>query len=197
MYVGPHLYYGDVIYHNQRDDLMDLIERVQYKAAFIVSGCWQGTRRVKLYDVLGCESSSDGRMVRRLTTFYKIINGLAPSDHIPNHDEININFPNRDDTTPLIITRRHENSFFPYNVKAWKDLNEEAKSNPSIQSFKQHLNNFIRPLDIPIFEYLINLGLNYSPELELVFQIYVIIGSIIILTVNYLERLCNDKINQR
>ena len=39
MYVRPHLDYGDVIYHNQRIDVMNLIERVQYKAALIVSGC--------------------------------------------------------------------------------------------------------------------------------------------------------------
>ena len=29
MYIRPHLDYGDVIYHNQRGYLMDLIERVQ------------------------------------------------------------------------------------------------------------------------------------------------------------------------
>ena len=50
MYARPHLDYGDVIFHNQRMDLMD---RVQYKAALIVSGCWQGTSREKLYDELG------------------------------------------------------------------------------------------------------------------------------------------------
>ena len=45
--IRPHLDYGDVIYHNQRADLMNLIERVQYKAALIVSGCWLGTSREK------------------------------------------------------------------------------------------------------------------------------------------------------
>ena len=53
IYVRPHLDFGNVIYHNQRADLMDLIESVQYKAALIVSGCWQGTSRVKLYEELG------------------------------------------------------------------------------------------------------------------------------------------------
>ena len=53
LYVRPHLDYGEVIYHNQRADLMNLIEPVQYKAALIVSGCWQGTCRVKLYDLDG------------------------------------------------------------------------------------------------------------------------------------------------
>ena len=53
MYVRRHLKYGDVIFHNQRAKLMKLIERVQYKAALIVSGCWQGTSQDKLYDELG------------------------------------------------------------------------------------------------------------------------------------------------
>ena len=59
MYVLPHLDYGDVIYHNSRTDLMDFIERVQYKAALIVSGGWQGTSRTKLYAELGWGSLSD------------------------------------------------------------------------------------------------------------------------------------------
>ena len=164
MYVRHFLDYGDIIYHNQRDDLMDLIERVQYKAALIVSGCWHGTSRVKLYDELGWESLSDRRMLHRLTTFYKIINGLAPSyltDHIPNHDDINVTLRNRDDKTPLIRTLRYENSFFPYTIKAWKNLKLQTAS----------------------LEYTINLGLSYSLKLELVFQIYVIVGLIIISTV--------------
>ena len=59
LYVRPHLDYGDVIYHNQREDLMKLIEQVQYKAALIVTVCWQGSSREKLYDELGWESLSD------------------------------------------------------------------------------------------------------------------------------------------
>ena len=56
MYIRPHLDYGDIIYHNQRTDLMDLIERVQYKASLIVSNCWKGTSRDKMYEELGWES---------------------------------------------------------------------------------------------------------------------------------------------
>ena len=59
--VQPHLDYGDVTYHNQRADLMNLIEQVQYKAALIVTGCFQGTCRLKLYDKLGWESLSERR----------------------------------------------------------------------------------------------------------------------------------------
>ena len=86
LYVRLHLDYGDVIYHNQRTDMMNLIEQVQYKAGLIVSGCWQGTNREKLNEELGWESLSDRRWFRRLNLFYKISNGVAPSylaDHIP------------------------------------------------------------------------------------------------------------------
>ena len=57
-YVRPHLDYGDVIYHNQKMDMMNLIEKIQYNAALIVSGCWQGTNRDKLCCELGSESLS-------------------------------------------------------------------------------------------------------------------------------------------
>ena len=75
-------------------DLIDLIEYVQYKAAPIVSGCWQGTCQEKLYDQLGWESS-ERRWVRRLAMFYKINNGLAPS-YLSDHK--------RNDNIPLVRT---------------------------------------------------------------------------------------------
>ena len=155
MHVLPHLDYGDVIYHNSRTDLMDLIERVQYKAAIIVSGCWQGTSRTKLYDELGWESLSDRRWVRRLTLFYKIQNGLAPlylSPHIPTRNEIGMSLRNRNNNAfPAIRTERYANSFFPSTIKEWINLSEEAKSKPSVQSFKKYLNNFKRPAGNSIF----------------------------------------------
>ena len=154
MYVRPHLDYGDVIFHNQRADLMKLIERVQYKAALIVSGCWQGTRQEKLYGELGWESLSDRRWIRRLSMFYKISNGLAPSylsDHIPKRNVISMSLRNRSDIPPLTRMNRYENSFFPYTIKAWKELDEEVKSKPSIQSFNKSLFDFERPLGHPLF----------------------------------------------
>ena len=45
----------------------------------------------------------------------------------------------------LIHTVRYGNCFFPYTIKAWKDLSENAKSKPSVHSFKKYLNDFIRP----------------------------------------------------
>ena len=71
---------------------------MKYKAGLIVSGCWQDTNRERLYDELSWESMSDRLWFRRLTLFYKISNGLAPSylaDQVPVRSENNINLRSR------------------------------------------------------------------------------------------------------
>ena len=107
LYIRSHLDYGDVIFHNQRVSMMNLIEQVQYKAALIVTGCWQGTSRDKLYDEVGWELLSD-RWFRRLSLFYKISNGYTPSclsDHIPNRKETHYNLRRKVELeTPIIRT---------------------------------------------------------------------------------------------
>ena len=142
LYVRPHLDYGDVIYHNQRDDLMKLIEQVQYKAALIVSGCWQGTSRERLYEELGWESLSERRWSRRMTIFHKIINGMAPSylsDHIPQHQRSSSSRP------PFSRTERYDNSFFPYCISNWNLLDSDIKSLSTLCEFKDKICKFFRP----------------------------------------------------
>ena len=84
-----------------------------------------------------------------LSIFYNISNGLAPSylsDHIPKRSLIGMSLRNRSDSPPLTRTNKYENSFFPYTIKAWKELDEKVKSKPSIQSFNKSLFDFKRPL---------------------------------------------------
>ena len=88
MYIRPHLDYADVIYHGQNQDSMDLLESIQYQAARIVTGCWQGTSRIKLYNEIGWESLHERRRYRRLTLYYKIIHNMTPNYlklHIENN----------------------------------------------------------------------------------------------------------------
>ena len=77
LYAHPHLDYG-----NQRQDLMILVEQVQYKAILIVTGCWQGTSREKLYDELGWESLSDRPWGRRMSIYYKMVNGQTVREQL-------------------------------------------------------------------------------------------------------------------
>ena len=57
MHVRPHIDFGETIYHNQLKYSMQLLESVQYQSALIVTGCWKGTSRIKLYAEFGWELS--------------------------------------------------------------------------------------------------------------------------------------------
>ena len=125
---------------------MNLIEQVQYKAALIVTGCWQGTSRVKLYDELGWESLADRRWGRRMTLYYKIRNGHTPAylfEHVPNEaPRILRKFVPK---APISKTQRYDNSFFPYCINQWNTLNDDIKFSTSVENFKTNINNIIRP----------------------------------------------------
>ena len=108
--VRPHLDYCDIIYHIPHTirppsegcgislhHLMEFVEQIQYRAALAVTGAWQGTDRVKLYEELGWESLSDRRMLRRVLQLHKIVNGKTPSylkEKLPPNRNVLINLPN-------------------------------------------------------------------------------------------------------
>ena len=134
MYIRPHLDYGDIIYHNQVKDSMDILEAIQYKAALIVSGCWKGTNRTKLYAELGWESLSDRRHIRRLMFYYRINANLTPSY-----------LKNCVDHCPVATTLRFQNSFFPYCKNHWDLLSADFRSLPSFGMFRSKLIKSVRP----------------------------------------------------
>ena len=57
---------------------MERVEKIQYQAALAVTGAWQGTNRVKLYEELGWETMDDRRMIRRILQVHKIVDGKLP-----------------------------------------------------------------------------------------------------------------------
>lgn len=78
---------------------MNLLEQVQYKAALVLSGCWQGILVIKRYT-----ASWDGNLClirelfRRLTCFDKIVNKLTPAylyEHLPPQSNVIYNLRNR------------------------------------------------------------------------------------------------------
>ena len=135
MYVRPHLEYGDVVFHGQTKESCDRIESVQYRAALIVSGCWKGTNRIKLYNELGWESMYQRRHIRRLCLYYRIVNGLTPSYLNECIKEI-----------PADSTNRYFMSFFPYCKAYWENLSLDIKLSPNINIFKKKLYNISRPI---------------------------------------------------
>ena len=126
------------------------LESVQYNACLAITGCFRGTSRDKLYSELGLESFADKRFSRRLLFFYKIVDGFAPEylrKHLPPLN-IAVNLRCRPPIYPLDArTERYRNSFFPYCISQWNDLDSRIRCLPSISSFKRAIFEFLRPLE--------------------------------------------------
>ena len=162
--VRSHLDYCDFIYHIPPTshapplgitlhDHMERIEKIQYQAALAVSGAWQGTSRVKIYEQLGWESLSDRRMSKRVLQIHKIIDGKTPEylhDKLPPNRNVIINLPNvfRD---IKCRTDRYRNSFFPNAVSQWNNIISDFKDFPSFNDLKKHLISLIRPQPKNVF----------------------------------------------
>ena len=57
LYVRPHLYYDDIIYHKYDPefelDFTKELESIQYSAALAVTGAWRGTNTDRLCEEVG------------------------------------------------------------------------------------------------------------------------------------------------
>ena len=159
IYVRSHLDYGDVIYHNQLAESTSMLESVQYNAALIVSGCWKGTSRDKLYAELGWESLQDRRHFRRLCLYYKIKNNLTPQYLV----SLARNFSPH-------LTSRFANSFFPYCYHKWKTLDASIRDAPSIGIFKSRFLHTIRPSVNSCFDVLDKRGMSLLTKLHVEFS---------------------------
>ena len=105
--VRPHLDYCDIIYHIPSTTnlpplgislhgLMEKVEQIQYQGALAVTGTWQGSSRVKIYEEIGWETLSDRRMSKRILQTHKIVNGKTPNylrEKMPPNRRNLINLP--------------------------------------------------------------------------------------------------------
>ena len=133
--VRSHLDYCDIIYHippivhqpplgTSLNYLMEKVEKIQYQAALAITGAWQGSNRVKLYEELGWESLSERRMCKRVLQIHKIIDGRTPSylrDKMPPNRRNLVNLPCVFQDIKC-RTDRYFNSFFPDAISAWNNI---------------------------------------------------------------------------
>ena len=136
-FIRPHLYYGDVLYHYPGNAyFMQRRESVQYNASLTITGCFRGTFRGKLYSELGLESLADRQFYRKLIAFYKIFNKKAPQyliDYLPTEYLASINLRKRPAIYPLDArTERYRNSFFPYCISQWNNLDSRIRNLSSL-----------------------------------------------------------------
>ena len=181
--VRPHLDYCDIIYHIPQtfhpnggitlNCQMERVEQTQYQAALAVTGAWQGTDRVKLYEELGWETLSDRRMSRRILQVHKIVDGQTPlylREKLPPLESKSskilpqVLIPNQ--FPAKYGTDRYLHSFFPDATKNWNNIITDFKDLPTFETLKNHLISLYRPTTRPIFN--IN-----SPQLRYIFQLRV------------------------
>ena len=155
--IRPLLDYGDVAYdYPGNASFMQKLESVQYNASLAITVCFRGTSRDKLFSELGLESLADRRFYRRLIAFYRIANKRAPqylTDYLASQDLASINLRKRPAIYPLEArTKRYRNSFFPYCISQWNNLDSRIRNLTSIATFKRAILDFIRPNPIPYFK---------------------------------------------
>ena len=178
-HVRSHLDYCDFIFHipellgNFSTDvnlstLMDRLESLQYQAGLAVTGMWKGTNRDKVYDELGWEPLNLRRYFRRLTVFYKIMNGLTPQylfEPVTSPRRHLYGTSNTNDLLPMKCrTQRFKSSFFPDAIDCWNKIGPEIRKTETLSLFKKTLVRIIKPDRKSIF----NL---HSPDLKYLYQL--------------------------
>lgn len=101
-----HLDCCDVIYHEPAKNNLGRVlsekikERLQYRAALVVSGAWKGSNRTMIYEELGWESLSDRWRSRRIHLLHRIVNhATILSEEAPP----NLQSPARPGPTPFFL----------------------------------------------------------------------------------------------
>ena len=121
---------------------MDRLESLQYQAGLAVTGMWKGTNRDKVYDELGWEPLNLRRYFRRLTVFYKIMNGLTPQylfEPVTSPRRHLYGTSNTNDLLPMKCrTQRFKSSFFPDAIDCWNKIGPEIRKTETLSLFKKH-----------------------------------------------------------
>ena len=145
--VRPHLEYAsaswDPYYHR---DILTL-QKVQNRAARFAKNNYCFTTSVsKLNSDLGWPTLESRRLSSRLCELFKSQKGdycvpsalLQKAEHLTRSSSTGLNFIHLSSRT-----NSYKYSFYPRTIVDWNDLPVEVKSAPSIDSFRDRLNNYL------------------------------------------------------
>ena len=149
---------------------MRTLESIQYQAALAVTGAWKGTSTIKIYMELGWESLHHRRYFRRITQFYKIMNGLTPKyllDPIPMPRR---HLFGRHITNDLYEfhhrNKRFLHSFYPDSINCWNKLDPDVRKIETLSRFKSAILKTIKPQKRSIFRIHDSTGIGYIYQLR-------------------------------
>ena len=143
--IRPVLDYGDVIYDGCTISESEILERVQRRAAVLITGAFRLTKHETLLQELGLTLLKTRRKHNRLKILYKIKTGKCP-DYLRstypliNHNTQNYNFRRQNHIIPpQSRTVTFSSSFFPATIRDWNRLSDDVKNSESISEFKKKL----------------------------------------------------------
>ena len=103
----------------------------------------------KVLEELGWETLAHRRWYRRLCQLYKIINNSCPEyvrTHLPKRRGNPYNLRRPDIFSEVRAkTNCFLNSFYPYCIKAWNNLDPAIRCLPTISQFKKAVVQLVRP----------------------------------------------------
>ena len=135
-----------------------------------MTGAVKGSSTEKLYQELGIEHLRSRRWFRKPCLFYKIIKSKSPPylfSLIPSSGRLHTARNSGNITLFKVRYNFFKNSFFPTVISEWNKLDLEIRYSASLEIFKKHLSNFIRPNSSNVFKINKPLGLKLLTGLRI------------------------------
>ena len=155
-FIRPSLEYGNIIWCNISEAECESLDKVQRRAARIITGGTISTSVRCLYQELSLETLQSRRDRHILLMFHKIVNNNVPSylvelKPIPVNQRQNYNLRRENMLTmPKCRLTKYQRSFLPTAIKLWNTLPPFVKV-LDYDRFKAHLEKSI-PDENPLFQ---------------------------------------------
>ena len=144
--VRPHLEYAAAVTDPYQSKYIQMLDRVQRRAARFVVGDFRRKSSVtKMIQELEWESLAERRKTARLCQFYFVHKGESPNT-FTKLQQRDTNHSSRHftaDAYKVIETRtgRYQNSFLPRTIRDWNSLPLASTTQPTLEKFKASLSN--------------------------------------------------------
>ena len=175
-YVRPHFDYCDIVFDGHitaRDE--QRLERLQTRAARLVTGTPLRTSTDKLRQDLGWDTLKTRRKIHKLLFFHKLTNTIhrqpeyirqaLPQTRITNTHRILRNY--RTLTLPPNRTTSFQRSFIPATTRLWNMLPGTLRSEASRKKFQEGVSNlFSTPKPKPYFSFGSKIGNTYHTQIR-------------------------------
>ena len=144
-FIRPTLEYGSMIFDNASQEMINLLEAVQRRAALTITGAYKCTKHTNLLDEIGLNPLKLRRTFFKLTLFYKIKNNLTlqylsilcPPEVAERTD---YNLRNAGNTDIIASNKNYYlKSFLPSTIKLWNNLPGDIRNAGTLDIFKHKL----------------------------------------------------------